>query len=405
MHGSAQSTSIGSTPLTAATTFLWVSDSPVPANVAAAVGPAGLRPLSPADPIGDHADGVRVALVYTVPAEPNIRLATRVIEQLQQRSVMALALANGPGCPLARLLGRYGHLAVVEADAPPALLAGYLSALSQLQPALAARQQELTRIRSLGSGLGRTFGEIEEEMRLAARLQRDLLPKEMPALAAVRFSAMWRPASWVSGDIYDATRLDERRIGFYVADAVGHGVPAALLTILIRQSLPTKRIRGRQYELVSPEKAMSALNEALVDQDLSSCQFCTAVYGVIDTETLELTYARGGHPEPLLLTADGRTTELDAPGPLLGILPEATFQLGRVQLAPGDRVVIHTDGAEDTFRTDTTAGRSKFVAAVEQARHLPVDEMTLQLSAMIDDLQGSLHPEDDITMLVLDIAK
>jgi len=404
MDGSTQSLSVASTPVPADATFLWVSDLAVPANVAEALGPAGLRPVPPNSPIGEHADGVRVALVHLGPAEADIRLVTRILEQLQRHAVMALLLTGGSDSAPARLPRRQCNLAVIDAAAPAAALAGALSALGQLQPPLAAQQHELTRIRAMGGDLGRTFGEIEEEMRLAARLQRDLLPKEMPNVGAVRFSAMWRPASWVSGDIYDATRLDERRIGFYVADAVGHGVPAALLTIMIRQLLPTKRIHGRQYELVSPDAAMEALNEALVQQDLSSCQFCTAVYGVVDTETLELTYARGGHPEPILLTADGRTVELDAPGPLLGVMPEESFQLGRVQLSPGDRLVVHTDGAEDTFRTDTTAGRAKFVAAVEQCRGLPADEMTLQLSAMIDDLQGSLHPEDDITVLVLDVA-
>ena len=123
-----------------------------------------------------------------------------------------------------------------------------------------------------------------------------------------------KPASFVSGDIYDVVRLDESHIGFYIADAVGHGMPAALMTMFIKNSLLTKRIVGHQYELVSPDVTLAQLNEDICGQDLSNCQFCSAVYAVVDVNTLELTYAIGGHPRPIVLRASGEMETLESAG-------------------------------------------------------------------------------------------
>ena len=125
-------------PTAAKAVYLWVSDCPIPENVFAALGGAGVRPMSLRDPIGDHADGARVALVYPGPAEANVHLVSGVFEQLRHRSMMGMVLVNAPRSPLARLAGRQGNLAVADVAGAPAALAGHLSALCQLQPALAA---------------------------------------------------------------------------------------------------------------------------------------------------------------------------------------------------------------------------------------------------------------------------
>ena len=97
----------------------------------------------------------------------------------------------------------------------------------------------------------------------------------------------------MSGDVYDVARLDEGHLGFYVVDAVGHGVPAALLTMFIKRALVTKRIEGHDYTLIEPGAALGQLNEDMLGQDLSNFQFATCCYCLLDTRTLQLRMATG----------------------------------------------------------------------------------------------------------------
>ena len=387
-------------------TLLWLSDLPMPANVAEAVTDRyEIRPISLADSLVDRADGAEAALIYVSDPTADPRRLISVLEHLDRTSLVGLLLLPEKDWSCQELVGGRGRFAVAVAEGSPGVIAAQISAVLQLRPAIVALQKEIAQIRTLGGEMGQTLDLIDEEMRLAARLQRDFLPKSLPEVGPLRFSTLFRPATWVSGDIYSVERLDERCVGFYVADAVGHGLPAALLTLFIKRALPTKRIKGDRYEIVPPDASMAALNQAICEQDLSNCQFCSALYCIVDSETLEMTYARGGHPEAILLHADGRASQLPAAGGLVGVLPEESYELARAQLAPGDRVVLHSDGAEDVFRHSGAAGREEFLAIVEQGRHLSPDEMVLQLASAIDTAQGSLHPADDVTLVVLDVAR
>ena len=177
--------------------------------------------------------------------------------------------------------------------------------LEIVQHEVDALKLELNAVRRRDETLNFYMHRLDEELRLAARLQQDFLPKILPQLRNVHFHTLFRPAGYVSGDLYDVTRLDEKRIGFYIADAVGHGMPAALLTMFIKHALVTKEIVGNEYRLLEPGEALSKLNSALIEQNLSQAAFATALYGVIDVETLEVTIARAGHPNPLVLRKDG----------------------------------------------------------------------------------------------------
>jgi sigma-B regulation protein RsbU (phosphoserine phosphatase) len=241
---------------------------------------------------------------------------------------------------------------------------------------------------------------MDEQMRLAGRLQQDFLPRRMPQVDPLRFAALYRPAGWVSGDLYDVTRLDETHVGFYVADVSGHGMPAALLTMFIKKALQTKRIFGHAYRLVPPDASLAELNADLCDQDLPSCQFCTAVYGVMDVTSLTLTYAGAGHPEPILIRPDGSVALLRSPGGLLGVFPDATFPLRHVRLAAGDRVILYTDGLEGVLPAGAD-GRPNVLGAFADWRKLTRQELLVRLAAQI----GDGRTEDDVTVLVMDVEK
>jgi sigma-B regulation protein RsbU (phosphoserine phosphatase) len=296
-----------------------------------------------------------------------------------------------------------GQFLCLDEDATAGELAANFAAAEALGPLVRNLQAELDHTRNLNAKAARTIEELDEEMRLAARLQRDFLPRRLPEVGAARFGMLYRPASWVSGDIYDIVRLDETHVGFYVADVVGHGMPAALLTMFIKKALQTKRIVGNSYQIVPPDVSLKELNTDICEQNLSSCQFCTAIYAVMDTQSLQLSFARGGHPEPVIIRPDGEIRRLWVEGSLLGVFPDEDFAAQQVQLWPGDRLLLYTDGAEPILCRDRDDQPVAIEESLKRFSGMGRDEMLLSMSAELDDLYGDASPEDDITIMVMDI--
>src|SRR5262249_7570073 len=132
-----------------------------------------------------------------------------------------------------------------------------------LQAQIVALSAEIEALRRRDETVKFYMHGVDEEMRLAARLQQDFLPKSLPQVGRVHFNALFRPVGYVSGDLYDVMRLDEANVGFYMADAVGHGMPAALLTMFVKNALITKQIQPGGYRLIPPGEAMARLNDVL----------------------------------------------------------------------------------------------------------------------------------------------
>ncbi len=328
----------------------------------------------------------------------------KLLSAVDRASTVAVVLLPAEAKIAWGVLGRrVGKFVLARQDAEPREILAKLDAAAALQPAFRHLQAELTDARNIGESTGGQLKELDEEMRLAARLQRDFLPRRLPEVGSARFSVLYRPLGWVSGDIYDVARLDETHVGFYVADAVGHGMPAALLTMFIKRAFETKRIVGNTYEIIPPDVSLQQLNAAICEQNLSSCQFCTAAYCVLDVSTLRLTYARAGHPEPILIRADGSACSLAAPGSLLGVFPEERYTSASVDLARGDRLVLYSDGLEDALIDPAGQGQS-LSERLTSLRQRPGDEMLLQLATWVDQHPGGARADDDVTVVVLDVG-
>ncbi|MBN2448532.1 MAG: serine/threonine-protein phosphatase, partial [Phycisphaerae bacterium] len=326
-----------------------------------------------------------------------------VLEELTRGHVPTLVwgLPERAGVPTAPLLD------CVSGDASLSEVMARLTTLGHFAPQVRRLERELDNLKRLGNQFNRYFSEIDQELRLAGRLQRDFLPAKLPQIPPLTFASMYRPASWVSGDMYDVIRIDEQHVGLFVTDAMGHGIAAGLLTMFLRQALVAKRIAGRSYQVVGPAEAMANLNNCLVRQKLPNCQFVTALYGIIDAETLVLRVARGGHPYPAHIRADGTIRELPVPGGLLGVpdLP-ADFGENRVKLEPGDKVIFYTDGIEDVFRKPVASSSepAEFTDLFRDLSRLDVHEFMQKLNIHLDGREGSLHPADDMTVLAMEVA-
>lgn len=271
-----------------------------------------------------------------------------------------------------------------------------------LQDELRSLNEELELHRMRDHLLNNQMIRLDEELRLAAKIQRDFLPKSLPEVGRVRFNALFRPAGYVSGDLYDVMRLDENHVGFYIADAVGHGTPAALLTMFLKHALVTKEITDDGYRLLEPTQTMQKLNEALLEQHLSQSVFATAIYGFINTQTLELKFSCGGHPNPVVLSPDGQLRQLAASGGLLGIFPDEQYSGGHAQLAPGERLVLFSDGVEMSFTDERTLDTERWRSALTQHAGMATDKLLSNLSSQIDATTGSIEAKDDLTIVVVE---
>src|SRR5262249_24713806 len=150
----------------------------------------------------------------------------------------------------------------------------------------------------------------------------------------------------VSGDIYDVIRLGDDHVGLFLADAVGHGVPAALMTMVLRQSLQPLEMRKSGSRIRPPGEVLTQLNQAMIERQGGATRFATALYGVLDCRSRVLTLSGAGHPHPLRISSDGVCSELKTSGGLLGVFPDDTFAGIEVDLAAGDRLLFFTDGFE-----------------------------------------------------------
>jgi len=291
-----------------------------------------------------------------------------------------------------------------------------LQTLLSQAPTLSAMRREVKVLTVQHQGLCSQIGKLDEELRMAAQFQREFLPRELPNIEPVSFHVLYRPAGYVSGDIYDAQRLDEHHIGFFVADAVGHGVPAALMTVYIKRSLRGKSIDPNApggYRLLTPAQALSQLNADMISTQNGKVRFATACYGVLDTRTMKLTLARAGHPFPMLLRGEDDEVETIEPeGGLLGVFEDEIYEEQSIQMKPGDRLLIYSDGFECAFPDDEIGSNGKRKVANENYAKEFLDlgngdpgAAIQRLEDNLDGQAGSLNQKDDLTVLCLAVSK
>ena len=261
---------------------------------------------------------------------------------------------------------------------------------------LAVKASEALRI---NKRLQAAYQQIDQELELARRIQESFLPQNLPQLPQVCFAARYKPCGRVGGDFYDVFRLDEQHLGLYVADAMGHGVPASLLTVFVKTSVQAKDISGQSYRLVPPDEVLARLNRAMIQQALSETPFITMAYVLLNWRTGTLQFARAGHPYPLYVPREGPPTLWQVEGSLLGVF-DTRYPVQTHSIRPGDKVLLYTDGMDSASFGTHPVGQPSLLAAAEQFRRLPIDEMVDRLAS---DLFSQTRQSDDLTVVGLEM--
>ncbi len=233
---------------------------------------------------------------------------------------------------------------------------------------------------------------------LAATLQESLLPPELPVVPGLTVAARFLPGrggTLVGGDFYDIFPLPARRWGVLIGDVVGHGARAATLAALARYTVRTLAVLH-----ASPRHVLAELSDTVLARGEPEC-FLSAVYLTTrkTAQGVEVRAARGGHPAPLLRRADGTVEILDAPGGLLGCQPEPGLKDIRLQLAPGDLILLFTDGVTEARRGNEQFGDARLKALLATGSPDARTIVDGTIDAVLAHCNGDLA--DDVAVLAL----
>jgi len=362
--------------------------------------------------LAEHAAELADVVLLSLATESDAPAAAKLIDALDDlRRTIAVA---GPADVVARAARAGDGVVTLPAELGPAAAAAALHALVQRRQGLNAFLGEHDAMHRSHLGLQREMQHIREELQLASRVQREFMPKRLPQTPGLEVATLFRPCGYVSGDIYDVVRLDEHHVGFFIADAVGHGVPAALMTMVLSHGMCMKEIKGNQYRIIPPGEVLQRCNDALIAGNMPADRFLTAAYGLVDTRTLEVQLAGAGHPPPVLVSKSGSRT-IDTDGPLLGVFPGAEFDETSFTIRPEETLLIYSDGFETAFPEAPGATEADFARRLPTTKYLDhfqdisaardkpggLSRAFASLADAVDAQSGSLHQVDDITALAL----
>lgn len=236
---------------------------------------------------------------------------------------------------------------------------------------------------------------MQSEMEQARRIQLSILPPGPPASAYYEIAANYSPMTSVAGDLYDFLPLGNDRLGLFIADVSGHGLPAALVASMLKTALT---IYGRTT--IGPAALLAELNRAFCGQ--SHGQFVTAAIAVLDGAAQTLTYSAAGHP-PLLLwsAASADVQQLEQNGLPLGILLNAEYSEITVSFARGDRLAMYTDGIVESENVgEEEFGKDRLGELLNSAVGSPNARLEKTMAAVRRWRGAEREQSDDLTLLI-----
>jgi len=259
--------------------------------------------------------------------------------------------------------------------------------------------------------LAQSLRTIEADLIAAQTAQESLLPRDFPSIPGMEFAAVFVPSQYVGGDIYNVIQVDDKHLALYHIDVSGHGVPAALFSVglnqfLTRELLASSALReegagasAARSRVRSPEEIVAMLDRENMFQRHQ--RFFTMLYLVANVKTGKVVFYRAGHNEPLLVPRDAPPRYLEGGGPLIGFqLPRSPGDVQEIQLQPGDRLIIYSDGINEAKNPEGDQyGLERMAGFFAKANSAPLQDTFSGLLSAVRQFSKSDNFEDDVSMI------
>ena len=263
---------------------------------------------------------------------------------------------------------------------------------------IARVQADRTREQRSAEQLALAHQALDRETRAVGVLQRELLPRRFPEVPGYQWAVEYETSSRAGGDYYDFLRLPDERIGIFIGDAAGHGAPAAVIMAMSRALLHSDPDASS-----APGKLLERLNRQL-GRTLPEGWFLTGCYAILDARSGRLEYSLAGHDSPLLAREGCSEVQQlgDCGGPPLGPFQDASFSSGHTTLAPGDTLLLFTDGLTEAASPSLEMfGIERVVEALRPEPGAALDGMMRSLVTALRIHSAGAPLRDDVTLLML----
>ena len=242
-------------------------------------------------------------------------------------------------------------------------------------------QSRINDLKEARSRLELANQEMQEGLHAASTIQRSMLPAETPDVRNVDAAWIYEPSDHLGGDSMNLFRLDEHRMGFFIADVCGHGLPSALLAVTVNRLMSPRlgaALLSHEENLDpleiygDPGRVLTTVNQRL-PMRIERGEYFTAVYGVIDSANGELLIAGAGHPHPVLFSAGSPDAKIITDGFPIGFDDTTTYQTQSFRLKAGDRLCIYSDGIAEAARPDGEMfGRDRLADQIRRSAISPL---------------------------------
>ena len=280
--------------------------------------------------------------------------------------------------------------------------------LSVARDSLQKTNEELV---SLNGEISRINAHMVRDLEAAAKVQRSLLPAADVALPALDIAWRYVPCQSLAGDFLNIFPLDEERVGLFVVDVSGHGVPSSLMAVTVGrfltpkvsdQSLLVRQGADGRVVIATPAEVATQLNRLFQADEFSGLYF-TMLYGVLHLPTGRLDYASSGHPALLRVPAAGDVEFHGAEGFPIGFVPDVEYAQKTLQLTPGDRIYLYSDGVTEAMDKDQEPlGEQALAECISGSRARPLEETVAGLLETVEQWCQPAGPLDDVSILGLE---